>query len=456
MQPTQDEMKKRIGEYRKLIQAQPGRAAPYIQLGLLLERTGQLDEAKRIFSKALEIQPGNNYIRGRLKLIETPEDKANVRSDYQFTSTKQKDRINRGIRLGFLLVVLLIIYVPIKFLVFPDTRKMVVDGNHNSFPQWSPDRRIFSFQRIKGNPSRFFSLTGGNLYIADANAENARKLIIEDPDKDWQPDQSYAWSCKSRYLAFRRSYNQEYSVCVYDTDEKKLIRIQPGLNPVWSPVENKVAFQKTSTRWDNSGEIVVYDVETNQSKRIYSGKCRIMSWSPDGQWLVFDERSYSTWPYRLHSDILKVNISTLETVQLTSDEKCMYPIWLPDNSGILFLFENSGKEMWKMDLNGKNKQRLYSAEYGFSEDLTVSPNSRWIAFTRGFIPEDMETDLEDEGKSSLVKDIFVARTNGTDIHRLKNRHDAKQNPVFSHNSKWIAYHVCPLGTKTQIWKTKVK
>lgn len=124
-----------------------------------------------------------------------------------------------------------------------------------------------------------------------------------------------------------------------------------------------------------------------------------------------------------------------------------------------------------MNTDGSQSRKLYDeTDISMREymEYVVSPNGKWIAFEASVPKSDEMQDIEDEmsRKSGLhefgggylpaIRDIYIARTDGSDLHRLKNIHDTKASPSFSPSSRWVAYHVMPLGTKTQIWKTRVK
>jgi len=489
----------KLDKFRQTVEKEPDKIGPLIQLGIQLAKEGQNKEAKEVFEKALLLDPENKYVKVRLNLLDqTPEQLEKVKTDYVFTPKKRVDRINFSIRIAFLSIIAIILLFVLKFIFFPSTCKLLVDGNHNSFPRWSPDGKYFGYYFIRGTDMQFRSLLGGDFYIADADGENGKPFEIEDPDKCWMKDRDYQWSFNSEYLSLQRDYNHRYYVSVVNLKSSEINKIEPGGCIAWSPVENKMAYLSGSyvrSFQYGDGEIKIYDAVTKESKSLTNGRVKQISWSGDGRWIAFvrsasrreqpekqldlsinplpkygdnhdeeEQKTHRWWScFSSATDIWKVNINSGELVQLTKGGESCRPIWLPKDKGIIFSkpIDNCLAEMWNMDSDGKNKRKLYDKSYGFNaySSFLVSPDGKWLAYTQSVSISDLldeETELLDEMSFKSVSDIFLMKTDGTDVHRLKNTHDSKYSPSFSKNGRWIAYHIRPLGTKTQIWKTKVK
>jgi Tfp pilus assembly protein PilF len=78
-----------ISAMLKLTEQEPGLAAPYIDLGIAYERTGDLDHAEASLNKALELDPQDPTAWSELGLVQRRRgDFAKARTSYE-TSLKQ-------------------------------------------------------------------------------------------------------------------------------------------------------------------------------------------------------------------------------------------------------------------------------------------------------------------------------------------------------------------------------
>jgi Tol biopolymer transport system component len=509
MSRSEESGENRLEHLHRMVRNNVRQVGPWVQLGLELIRIGKEDEAKEALKRALELDPDNSYVKSRLKFLDTPiSERAAVKTQYKFTPDVEVSRINQWIRMVFASLLIIVVLTGVKFCFFPSTQKLLVDKNHNSFPSWSPDGRFLGYYRVTGTGMQFKSLEGGEFYFADHEGQSSQKFESEDSESTWMPDREFKWSHDGEFLAFQRDYNLVYHVCIARRDGSDRVRIDPGGCICWSPVSNVLAYVsgKHVSDFFGSGEnLMLYDMDTKHSDQLVEGSVESLSWSPDGQWIVYQSSDVRKKPAEAKSvkrstshhfgqmsssesvksesstgagdgffrsfgtatNVYKVNAYSKETIALTNDGISCHPVWIPPGNQIIYLGRDEGwsYSMWIMNADGSGKKELYSSDNRFSAytSYVADPKGDWIAFG-GSTPleEELEDSMEEfdelsmDISDSVRRDIFVARTDGSDIHRLKNLHDSKFNPTFSRNGKWIAYHVKPMGTKTQIWKTRVK
>ncbi len=123
-------------------------------------------------------------------------------------------------------------------------------------------------------------------------------------------------------------------------------------NPRWSPDGSKLVFHRREPK--KSYEIWIVDLKTDQTMFIDYGLTP--AWSVDGSSLVYGKYLNNNW------DIYKFNLDTEQAERLTKHQaKEQYPYWgvINGEEKILFASKRTGTyEIWVMDTNGSNQQRL--------------------------------------------------------------------------------------------------
>jgi Tol biopolymer transport system component len=165
--------------------------------------------------------------------------------------------------------------------------------------------------------------------------------------------------------------------------------------PGWSPDGKSLVFDSFGQYGDSAETITaqLYIMQfTDQSiRRLFSNTsltASSSSWSPDGKWIAFSGIVHGKQDA---CDIYKINIETLEIINLTNtpDDSEQHPSWSPDGANIAFV-SPSRAENWAdyyiylMDSDGKNPRHLLSDKSLVSlGGPEWSPNGDKIVFTCG-------------------------------------------------------------------------
>ncbi len=213
---------------------------------------------------------------------------------------------------------------------------------------------------------------------------------------------------------------------VYDSGEFKKINtktkytMSPAVYTAWHPNGNLIAYSvnkllvnytsnvnKIVEVWDQSSDIVLYDLKTNTittTPKICShGRENLPNWSPDGKWLYFISAPKVNEDLsnliEVKYDLLRIpfdanNMSWGEVDTVISSAKCgksiTFPVASPDGRYILFCMTDHSyfsiydkrTDLYLLDLVTNKYQKLDILNSNYADSYhTWSKNGRWIVFT---------------------------------------------------------------------------
>jgi Tol biopolymer transport system component len=116
-------------------------------------------------------------------------------------------------------------------------------------------------------------------------------------------------------------------------------------------------------------------------------------------------------------------------------------------------------DIFESDLSGKNVHRL-TKEKGYDAEGSYSPDGRWIAFAsnRAGYTEKLSSDDEQMFKKdpSYMMDIYIMKSDGSDVKRLTTSKGYDGGPFFSPDGKKIIWRrFAPSGATAEVYTMNV-
>lgn len=258
-------------------------------------------------------------------------------------------------------------------------------------PAWSPDgKRIAFYSERDGN---------AEIYVMNANGTGLTRLTRTSADEGYP-----AWSPDGRTISFDSDRDGNFDVFAMDADGGNIrpLTRHPArdVSATWTPDGSGVAFM--SDRED--GGFDVYRAPADP----FAAAARVTrtksAWfpvfSPDGRTLAF----------HVGRDVHTMPASGGELRRLTTDPaNGMYPSWSPDGRRLAFMSWRNGKtEIFTMNADGSDQQRLVSMDAGDAVDPRWSPDGSQIAFVH--LPDGMN------GSAAI---ICTVNADGTALRHLR-------------------------------------
>jgi Tol biopolymer transport system component len=118
------------------------------------------------------------------------------------------------------------------------------------------------------------------------------------------------------------------------------------------------------------------------------------------------------------------------------------PSWSPNGKRLAFNYSPTRLDdpkfetrLWTIRVNGTHMRRLPMSDRGFDTEPKISPNGRWIAFTRLRFPN-----------GGFTQATFIVSMNEKHrVRRLTPWHLDAEHPTWSPDSKWILFNTSPNG-----------
>lgn len=249
----------------------------------------------------------------------------------------------------------------------------------------------------------FKAQASNQICIINADGTGFRRLTVDNTKQHYYPSVAPD-GLSVVYAAFREPNIYEiYEVDIASGVITQLTDRLGNLNsPEISPDGNTIVF-KLSTA--NSNQLWLMNRDGTNLRQILNVTGWDPTWSPDGQYILFAsdmEGAIQLFRVKLDgSELLK--ISNLPAVRGRSD-------WSPDGN---FIVTYSGqpwnRDVYIMNADGSNT-RMLSPTGGNSQGPSISPDGQWVTFTSYY----------DQYRVDNGCEIYIMRTDGSDVRRLTN------------------------------------
>jgi hypothetical protein len=198
--------------------------------------------------------------------------------------------------------------------------------------------------------------------------------------------------------------------------------------PTWAPDGKKFAYvsNKTSDYFGQSA-IYVYDVERGEEKLVVPGVHSALSWSPDGNRILYSKYNDPSVYGHLYYDLYMYDINTDKESQVTIGRRAFNPAYSPDGSQIAFVYATDGTiNIGLVDADGTNFRAVTGFKNGEQAfNPSWSPDGEWIVF--GYAP-------------LIQRGIARVRTDGTGLEPLlADLSTDFRNPRYTADGKSIVY-----------------
>jgi TolB protein len=258
-------------------------------------------------------------------------------------------------------------------------------------PAWSPD----------GTRIAFYSERDGNaeIYVMRADGTAVTRLTNTRADEGYP-----AWSPDGRTISFDSDRDGNFDVFAMNPDGTNVrpLTRHPArdVSASWSPDGRSIVFMSDREGGGFDAYRGAPDPSAPATRVTRTGTTWFPVFSPDGQTLAF----------HVGRDVHVMPAAGGEPRRLTTDPaNGMYPSWSPDGRRIAFMSWRNGRtELFTMNADGSNQQRLVTMERGDAVDPRWSPDGAAIAFVH--LPDGMN------GGAAIV---CTVNADGTALRHLR-------------------------------------
>lgn len=354
------------------------------------------------------------------------------------------------------------------------------------FPTLSPDGRTFVYvSQQSGN---------GDIYLQRVDGRNAINLTKDSPADEWAP----AFSRDGSQIAFRSEREGGGIFTMGATGESVRRLTDFGFGPSWSPDGTRLAVATEGIAMNprargSTSQLWIIDARTGEKRLLLDSRDAVQpSWSPNGKRIAF-------WGLNGAGgvrDLFTIEPDAAEPaktiVAVTDDPHLDWnPIWSPDGKHLYFGSDRDGTlNLWRVAIDEstgrtRGEPEPVSVPGGYTGHFTMSADGD-IAFASmsssdRIVALPLDVAAAAVGESSRVaggsmqihsfdvssdrkwvsfamtgwqEDLFIARTDGSEVRQLTNDDARDRGPAWSADGKTLYFYSNRSG-EYEIWKINI-
>lgn len=241
-----------------------------------------------------------------------------------------------------------------------DPRNIFYEVENLVDPKWSPVENLIAFVRTSISTLEEYEPMISDIYTGSPDGTRFSQ-ITSNPTMLYHSIGEIQWSPNGKQIALSTVGvigSEANDIYVINSDGTSLTRLSypPASNfsPRWSPNTDQLAFLSRSSGGIVYLVIVTFNEGSNSQSRISLTIGGELSWSPDGESLVYTDRHIDL---RGDYDLHIYNLASQKEYQLTTGEAVDYqPFWSKDSSRILFTSNLDGSfDIYSINVDGSNR-----------------------------------------------------------------------------------------------------
>ncbi len=221
--------------------------------------------------------------------------------------------------------------------------------------------------------------------------------------------------------------------------------------PVLSPGGSRMAFlSNQGMDYLSQTSLWIVDLSSGKSRKITGGVPSSLSWSPDGNQLVYGKRTSRTAQGSYYFDLYRYDLKEGEEKRITHFLRARHPDWSHDGKHLVSIVEQDGtSNLVVVDTDGQHFKKITSFQNG---EQIFSP--RWFDQDRKILFA-----FSEDGNG---RDIAVIDSSGSCFEYILNTEDDERDPFPEDDGKTIYFSSdqtgifnlyqldCPSGKVTQL------
>ena len=314
------------------------------------------------------------------------------------------------------------------------TKDSKVDNYQSAF---SPDGQLIVFRSERD---------GGGLFLMGSTGESVRRLTNFGYNPSWSPDgKRIVFATEAVESPYNRFITSKLWTLEISSGKTKKIYDGDAVQPSWSPNGKWIAYWGLPK---GSGRRVIWIISASGGNPIEITNDNYTNWSPtwsiNGKYLYFSSsRGGSMNLYKI-----KIDPETGDTLS------AMEPVMIPSAYCSMARMSHHGKKM--IFVSSDIRDNIYKLNF---DPVSEKINGEPIAVTKGsrqFGYPSVSPDNKWISASSMrqQEDIYVMRSDGSDISKLTNDFFKDRGPQWLPNGKSLIFYSDRSG-KYEIWQINV-